>query len=269
MQNDTPRRFAITEDTVDLMQSDSKAHSKKIGLVVGAHPDDADFGAGGTVALWSQEDWEFHYLILTNGAKGTSDREMTRDRLIPIREQEQKACSEVLGVHSCTFLGGEDGELDYTREMLGNVVREIRRLKPYAIFTHSPEIVLRRKTEEQVNDGVAEFEGFVNHRDHRNTGAMTIDAIYPTARDHLNFPEHITDEGLSTHEVREIYIWGANVPNFSVDISSVVDTKVEALLRHDSQFGHRRDMFLDRVRGRWIDSDGHFYERFDRVILPF
>jgi LmbE family N-acetylglucosaminyl deacetylase len=237
-------------------------------LVVGAHPDDTDFGAGGTVALWSQLDWEFHYLVLTNGAKGTGDREMTRDRLVPLREQEQEACATVLGVTSCTFLGGEDGELDYSRPMLGNIVREIRRLKPYAIFTHTPNIIHRRATPARTEGELAEYEGFINHRDHRNTGTMAIDAVYPTARDHLNFPEHLTDEGLETHHVREVYIWGDNNPNFAVDITDVLDTKIEALLKHDSQFGDRGDMFAEHIRTRWGDADGRYYERFDRLVLP-
>ena len=91
----------------------------KIAAVIAAHPDDPDFGAGGTAALWTRQGWEFHYIVVTNGAKGSDDPTMTRDRLIAAREEEQRACAAVLGVSSCVFLGGEDGELDYSRAMLG------------------------------------------------------------------------------------------------------------------------------------------------------
>ncbi len=193
---------------------------------------------------------------------------MTRERLIPLREKEQQACANVLGVRTCTFLGGEDGELDYSRDMLGKIVREIRRLKPYAIFTHTPDLIHRRATPGRIEGALAEYEGFINHRDHRNTGSMSIDAVYPTARDHLNFPEHLSEEGLDTHHVREIYVWGDNDPNFAVDITDVLDTKIEALLKHHSQFGHRGEIFAEHIRSRWGDADGRYYERFDRIILP-
>ena len=86
----------------------------KVGLVIAAHPDDPDFGAGGTAALWTTLGWEMHYLVVTNGAKGTADPEMTSERLVPMREVEQRNAADALGVLSCTFLGGEDGELEYT-----------------------------------------------------------------------------------------------------------------------------------------------------------
>lgn len=239
----------------------------RIALVIAAHPDDPDFGAGGTAALYSRAGWEFHYLVCTNGAKGTGDREMTRERLVPMREQEQRNAAEHLGVRSCTFLGGEDGELDYDREILGKIVREIRRLKPDAVFTHTPEMV-HRSWLRPIENEEAEYMGAINHRDHRNTGELSTDAVYPTARDHLNFPEHLL-EGLETHNVRELYFWGSNEPNFNVDVTDVMETKVQALQKHESQFGDRGAQFAEMVRKRWQDEDGRYYERFSRVILPF
>lgn len=240
----------------------------KVGLVIAAHPDDPEFGAGGTAAVFTAQGWTMHYLVVTNGAKGSGDPGMTPERLIPLREQEQRAAAETLGVVSCTFLGGEDGELDYSRAMLGKIVREIRRLKPYAIFTHSSEKIHWRPfraPEESADD--APFLGFVNHRDHRNTGEMTLDAVYPTARDRLNFPEHLA-EGLETHQVRELYFWGAREPNYSVDISDMIDRKISALTKHVSQFGDRNEGFIKTIKERWVDEDGKFYERFQRLILP-
>ncbi len=239
----------------------------KVALVIAAHPDDPDFGVGGTAALWSRDGWQFHYLVVTNGAKGTADREMPRERLIALREPEQRAAAETLGVLSCTFLGWEDGELEYHRDVLGMIVREIRRLRPHAVFTHSPE-VLQFPTESTRTPDTPEFMGFVNHRDHRMAGTMAIDAVYPTARDHLNFPEQL-DAGLETHNVAELFVFGSNDPNFRVDITDIVELKIKALLQHTSQFADREKEFFDFVRARWKDEDGRFYERFRRLQFPF
>src|SRR3990170_7743935 len=121
-------------------------------LVVAAHPDDPDFGAGGTAALWSDDGWEFYYLVCTNGAKGSSDPTMDPEQLVALRRQEQRAAAQRLGVKDVFFLDYEDGELTYSRQLVGDVVRYIRLLKPYAVFTHDPESVIVR-------------DSFINHVD--------------------------------------------------------------------------------------------------------
>lgn len=150
--------------------------SERRALVIAAHPDDADFGAAGTAALWTREGWEFTYLVCTNGAKGSDDESMTPAQLIRMRRDEQRAAAKVLGVKDVMFLDYEDGELTPSRDFLGDVVKAIRTVRPTAVFTHDPEAVI-------VNNA------FVNHSDHRATGLTAIDAIYPAARDRMNFPE--------------------------------------------------------------------------------
>lgn len=223
----------------------------KRALVVAAHPDDPDFGAGGTAALWARDGWEFYYLVCTDGSKGTSDPEMTPERLIPLRRDEQRAAARVLGVKECFFLDHVDGEITLNRRLLGEIVWHIRKLQPYAVFTHSLDVIQRNS--------------FINHSDHRAVGQATVDAVYPTARDFLNFPEHLA-EGLATHKVRQLYLWGANDSNFEVDISDVVEQKIQSLLEHTSQFGHRED-FMNFVRERWRDESGRYLERFLKVEL--
>src|SRR5579883_2773473 len=218
---------------------------KKRALVVGAHPDDPDFGAGGTAAAWTREGWEFYYLVCTNGAKGTADAEMDPERLIAARRDEQRAAARALGVVDCYFLDGVDGELQPTRAFLGDVVRLIRTLRPDAVFTHSTEIVVRNNS--------------INHTDHRVTGQITLDAIYPAARDIFNFPEQIA-EGLQPHKVLDIYLWGSNTPNFEVEIEEVIDVKIEALMRHMSQFAGREG-FRESVRDRWKNEEGRLVSR--------
>jgi len=233
------------------MSEAGETEKRKVALVVGAHPDDPDFGAGGTVALWSRDGWDFYYLVCTNGSKGSADTEMDPVKLVQFRRDEQRAAARELGVVECYFLDGVDGELQPTRDFLGHVVRHIRTLKPDAVFTHSTEIVIRNS--------------FINHTDHRCTGQVTLDAIYPAARDILNFPEQIAG-GLEAHKVLDIYIWGSNEPNFAVDITDVADLKVEALTHHITQFA-AREGFRESVKERWKDEQGRLVESFRRVQM--
>ena len=229
-----------------------EATEVKRALVVAAHPDDSEFGCGGTARLWSDEGWEFHYLVCTDGSKGSSDPSLLPEQLVPRRREEQRAAARRLGVKDVFFLGYQDGELTYSRELLGDVVRHIRRIKPFAVFTHDPEAIFVR-------------DSFVNHSDHRCAGLVAVDAVYPAARDRWNFPEQI-EEGLEPHNVKEIYIWGSEKANFIVDISDVVELKIQALLEHRTQFGEGSE-FLQFVRERWRGEDGRYTERFRRVVM--
>ncbi|MEE8337815.1 MAG: PIG-L deacetylase family protein [Dehalococcoidia bacterium] len=231
---------------------DESAGELRRALIVAAHPDDADFGAAGTAALLAQSGWEVRYVVVTDGSKGSDDPKFTPRTLVETREREQRAAGELLGIEGVRFLGYTDGELVYSRELLGAITREIREFQPFAVYTHDPEPVI-------IN------EGFVNHSDHRVTGLATVDAVYPTARDRLNFPEQLAD-GLSTHKVREFYLWGANNPTFDVDISEVIETKLAALVAHESQFGDNAD-FVDFFRKRSRHDDGRYLERFRRIVL--
>jgi len=238
--------------TAEASTETSEGHEVKRALVVAAHPDDSEFGCGGTAALWSRQGWEFYYLVCTNGNKGSADPEMTPERLAPLRQEEQRAAARRLGVKDVFFLNYEDGELTYTRKLLGDVVRHIRRIRPYAVFTSDPESIIVR-------------DSFVNHSDHRCAGLVAIDAVYPAARDRWNFPEHL-EEGLEPHNVKEIYIWSMGQGNFSVDITDIVDLKFQALLEHKTQFGDGTE-FLRLVKERWRDESGRYLERFRRVVM--
>ncbi len=233
-------------------EPDEAAGERRRALVVAAHPDDADFGAGGTAALLAQAGWEVRFVVATDGSKGSDDPAFTTARLVATRQAEQQAAAAKLGVASVGFLGFVDGELVSSRALLSAVTREIRAFQPFAVYTHDPEPVI-------INDG------FVNHSDHRTTGLAAVDAVYPTARDRLNFPEQI-EAGLATHKVRELYLWGSNRANFAVDIGAVLETKIAALLAHASQFGDGAQ-FLEFARERWRDEDGRTLERFRRVVL--
>src|SRR5215467_11204543 len=137
-------------------------------MVITAHPDDSEFGAGGTVARMVQEGREVTYVIATNGNKGSSDRTMTPERLAVIRAEEQRQAARTLGVARVQFLGYPDCELEDTRDLRRDVTREIRRWRPDLVITMNPH--------RTYNLGGS-------HRDHRTVAGVTLDFVYPLARD--------------------------------------------------------------------------------------
>ena len=188
-------------------------------LVVAPHPDDAEIGCGGTVARLVREGVEVYYLIATNGDKGTEDPTLTNADLAATRDKEQRDAAAVLGVKEVTILQNGDGELVDGRELLGEITRHVRRIRPDIVLTTDPFRT-----------------GFYIHRDHRITGMVTMDAVFPFARDRLHFPEHGA-EGLEPHKTAEIYFWGTENPDVFVDISDTIEAKIEATKLHTSQFG--------------------------------
>src|SRR6267143_1634238 len=146
------------------------------------------------------------------------ERSLTPAALAARRAEEQRAAADFMRVKHVVMLGYPDGFLDETREFLGDIVRAIRQYRPHTVFVHDPY-------------RIRNFQ----HRDHRKAGLTTTDAIYPFARDHLHFPEQITQEGLATHKVRELWYWGADEPNVIVDVTESIDRQIAALVRHESQ----------------------------------
>jgi len=244
------RLIARTAERVGLV-TDPNAH---VALVIAAHPDDGDFGCAGYVAQLAAKGWSVHFLVCTNGAKGTADRNMPRERLIALRQEEQREACRRMGVKEVTFLDNEDGELVYDRRLLEQLVRAIRVIRPNTVLTHDPTDIIIQNS-------------FINHPDHRATGTAALDAVYPTARDHLNFPEHLA-EGIEPHKVREVLVWNSNQPNFDVDISAEVEAKINALTAHVTQFADRRG-FTRYVRKAWKAEDGRYLERFRRIEVDF
>ncbi|HUS14325.1 MAG TPA: PIG-L deacetylase family protein, partial [Chloroflexia bacterium] len=188
-------------------------------LLIGAHPDDAEFSSAGTMAKWVAAGVHVVYVVVTSGDKGTADKTMTNARLSSTREQEQLAAAREVGVEEVVFLRYPDGLVQPDLQLRGDICRQIRRYRPYAVLVHDP---------------ITLFHGnqFINHPDHRAVGTATVDAIYPTARDPLQYPEQITDEGLEPHKVKEIYLWGSEEPNVASDISETIDRKIAALTHH-------------------------------------
>lgn len=223
-------------------------------MVVTAHPDDPEFGAGGTVAGLVKEGCEVTYVIVTNGSKGTGDRSLSPQRLVAIREAEQRNAARVLGVERVEFLGYEDGEVEDTRDLRRDVTRQIRRWRPDLIITQNPHRTANL---------------YASHRDHRITAGVVLDCVYPLARDHLAFPELLPEH--EPHRVRQVYLMQWEHPQLAVDVTATMDLKLKALACHQSQIGDVPAMEA-RVRQRSAELGrpwGHAYaETFDRIVIP-
>ncbi len=221
-------------------------------LVVAAHPDDCDAGCGGSCARWSSEGYRVILAVATNGEKGSADLEMTPQRLIELRDAEQRAASGHMGIEETIILPNSDGELADNYEFRGQLVRLIRKYRPFRIVTHNP------------------FQW--QHRDHRMSGQVSLDASYPYARDRLHYPE-LEQEGLTPHKVREVYLFaGMNAEEYDVevDITDFFEHKLSALASHVSQFGPPEET-RKRWRARWeerMKNEGKFRERFIKVEFP-
>jgi len=187
-------------------------------MVVTAHPDDAEYGVAGTVARWVREGKSVIYVVCTSGDKGTSDPNVKPEELARIREEEQLAVAKLLGVREVIFLRHPDQSLEDTPEFRKEIVRLIRIYKPETVVTSDP------------------YRRYIWHRDHRIAGQVTLDAIFPYARDHLAYPE-LLEEGFQPHKVKEVLLWGTEDPNYRSDITDTFDIKIAALRCHKSQMG--------------------------------
>ncbi len=189
-------------------------------LVVVAHPDDAEFAAGGTLARWTTEGRQVDLVVVTDGSRGSADPQMTPSRLTALRLEEQRAAAAVLGLASVDFLGWPDGEVLPDLRLRHAITREIRLKRPDLVLTHDPATLY--------------WDHHINHPDHRAVGQATLDAVFPTARDRLNAPQLLAD-GLAPHVVRTVYLSGALLPDTWEDITTSFTRKLEALRRHRSQ----------------------------------
>jgi LmbE family N-acetylglucosaminyl deacetylase len=190
-------------------------------LVVVAHPDDAEFGAAGTIARWIDLGTDVRYLVLTDGASGSADPTMTRERLRALREAEQRDACEILGASGVEFAGYLDGYLEPSIEARRIVAAAIRRHRPEAVITLNPEL---RWTD----------RGYVNHPDHRAVGDLVLHAINPAASTRLWDPTLI-EEGLEPWDVAELWMMDFGGGQQLVDVTGTFDRKIAALRSHATQ----------------------------------
>jgi LmbE family N-acetylglucosaminyl deacetylase len=202
-------------------------------LVVAPHPDDAEFGCAGTVARWVRQGAEVYLVLCTDGRAGTTDVETPPERLAAIREKEQEAAAQLVGVREVVYLRHPDGALAESRPLLGQLVRAIRRFRPDVVLTSDPYRLNGHQ-----------------HQDHRAAGRASMDACFPYARDPWHFPEHLQQEGLGPHKAVAVLFWGADDPQVFGDITDTIDLKVLSLQAHRSQMGGRRMSGVVRQRAQ-------------------
>jgi LmbE family N-acetylglucosaminyl deacetylase len=210
-------------------------------LVVFAHPDDAEFLCGGTVATWAKGGTEVHYACATDGSAGWNGPDLAREEIARIREGEMREAAEVLGVSSVTFLGFADGALEPNLELRRAVTREVRRLRPDILVTFEPSLWSGRR--------------YVNHPDHRAIGEAVLAVVACDAPTRPQFPE-LLDEGLEPHKVPRLWLPTFDGADTFVDISDTIELKIEALHRHKSQMKNMGMNDLDERIRKWAADLG-------------
>jgi LmbE family N-acetylglucosaminyl deacetylase len=191
-------------------------------LAVGAHPDDIEFGAGGTLAKWAAAGCEIHHLVLTDGAKGTWDPDRDEASLVAMRQEEQREAARRLGGQNVGFLGWPDGELRNGIREQYEVCRWIRMVQPDVVLSHDP------------------WRRYRLHPDHRNAGYIVTDAVV-AARD-IHF---FGDQALPPHRPHALVLWEADVVNHVETVGDHWETKLQALLAHRSQYRSTMDIRSD------------------------
>ena len=227
-------------------------------LVITAHPDDVDFGAAGTVAIWTAAGIKVSYCVCTSG-EASGDDSQARAEVARIRQAEQRAAAECVGVQEVAFLDYPDGAVVASLDLRRDLTRVIRTVRPDRVLTWSPEI----------NWEVVA----TTHPDHRAVGEAAFAAVYPDARNPHAFPELLADEGLEPWVVRELWLRDspARLRNHAVDVTDVFDARLAALRSHESQVGgfpdlegFLRGILAGQARDRGL-AEGRLAEEFQVV----
>lgn len=232
---------------------------REVVAVFGAHPDDLDWGSGGSAAVWARAGKEVYYILTTSGEGGEDHQRgvvLPPGEIADIRETEQRAAATLLGVKEVLFLGQPDGRVEASLAFRDQIVNVLRRLKPQIVVSMDP--------------GHWAFDNFYHyHPDHRATALAVFDAIYPAAGTSTYQPQ--PDEGHPPHKVREVYFTASSKPNLYVDISATIDLKVRALISHCSQI-KQPERFAGFVRKNAARHGSHigcaYAEAFRRLEVP-
>ncbi len=214
----------------------------KIAMSIHAHPDDQDFSVSGALAKWAKAGCRIISVIITSGDAGSNDPSKDgtyKPELARIREAEQQAANDVLGVAVTVFLRYPDGELEASMALRKDLTRIIRRYKPDVVLT---------------GDATSWYYGneYINHPDHRAAAEAATYAVFPSAGTRMIFTD-LLDEGLEPHNVKRLYIHGNGHPDTWVDISDTLETKIKALQKHVSQVDTHE---VDQEMHEWAEAEG-------------
>jgi LmbE family N-acetylglucosaminyl deacetylase len=225
-------------------------------LVISPHPDDLDFGCSGTMSKWARQGKEIVYILVTSGDKGGNDISVDSEFFKEKRESEQKEAALIVGSKQIIFLRYRDGEVENTKELRKDLVREIRKYRPEIIITLDP-------ANHNFNNH------YLSHRDHRETAEAVFDAVYPAAGNPFFFPELIK-EGFPPHNVKEMLFFGTSNPNFWSDISDTIEVKIKALSCHKSQGLNEerlKQFIYERAKSGGAERNMGYAEPFRRLVL--
>lgn len=213
-------------------------------MVIGAHPDDNDFGTAATSALWAKQGKKVVWVVMTDGTEGSEVPSMDSVELMQTREQEQRMACEVYGIKDVEFLRFPDGHLTNSEETRRAVVRLIRKYRPRVVFTHDPTQHIFAPDPDERPDAT----GYINHPDHRATGNIVLDAIFPFSGNPRSFRELLA-EGLQPYRVHEVYFFASGPANTYVDVTETIDLKGKGLKCHSTQFDPNNELDV-RIRER-------------------
>jgi LmbE family N-acetylglucosaminyl deacetylase len=222
-------------------------------LVVFAHPDDAEFLCGGTVARWVREGTEVSYVCATDGSAGWNGPDLTRQEIARTRERELRAATEVLGVSEVHFLGYRDGSLEVTQDLRRDIAREVRRHRPDVVLSFDPSLRWVGR-------------GYINHPDHRAVGDAVLAVVSCDAPTRPQFPE-LLDDGLEPFEVPALWLASEGGEHL-VDIGETIDLKIKAIRAHTSQIENMGEADVDARIRSWAskaaadESEVEYGERF-------
>jgi LmbE family N-acetylglucosaminyl deacetylase len=222
--------------------SDEIEYIPKRAMSIHAHPDDQEFTVAGTLAKWARAGCEVVSVILTSGDGGSNDPAHGveyKPILAQIREGEQSAANETIGIHKTVYLHLPDGELEPTVALRKELTRIIRAHKPDVVVTGDPQ-------------GVFYGNGYINHPDHRAAAQLATYAVFPSAGSRLVFADLLA-EGFEPHNVKRLYLHGPEKPDTWVDISDVIDVKIAALKKHASQL---HDWDPEKMIRDWAAQEG-------------
>jgi LmbE family N-acetylglucosaminyl deacetylase len=198
----------------------------KSAMSIHAHPDDQEFTVAGTLAKWAKAGCEIVSVIITSGDGGSNDPAHDasyKPTLARLREDEQSAANETLGIKKTLYLHYPDGELEPTVALRKEITKLLRTYKPDVVVTGDPQAVFYGN-------------GYINHPDHRAAAQVATYAVFPSSGSRLVFADLLA-EGFEPHNVKRLYLHGPEKPDTWVDISDTLETKIAALKKHASQLG--------------------------------
>ncbi len=230
-------------------------------LVVFAHPDDAEFLCGGTVALWTRAGAEVTYVCVTDGSAGWNGPDLSREEIAGLREKEMRLVAEMLGVHDVRFLGYPDGLLEPSLDLRRDLTREVRRARPDVIVAPDPSRLWSGRS-------------YINHPDHRAVGEAVLAVVACDAPTRPQFPE-LLEEGMEPYKVRRLWLSAEEGEgDRAVDIGETIDAKIEALAAHRSQMANMGEFDVEEKLREWASemaegTEFEYAERFRTFEIEF